>query len=164
MSSLATKEVLQKELVRFEERVDFLNDYIKHLKSAKDFEEDDKAYKLSIERDFKLNLIGQRTAQIDQINEQDILKAKAVEEFPSLLDDCWLVVKKIGEDLEELRSSKKLKGAEAKERSNAIKNLLGTKEQVVTILNSITVSFENDNFHSQLLTDFRQLNAIKKIN
>ena len=31
MSSLATKEVLEKELVRFTKRVDFLTDYIKDL-------------------------------------------------------------------------------------------------------------------------------------
>jgi len=164
MSSLATKEVLEKELVRFKERVNFLNDYIKDLsKDKNNFEALDKAYKLDIEKEFKEHLIKQRNSQIDQINKQDELKANAIKEIPAMLEDCEKVVLRIANDIEELRKSNKLKGEAKKQRSEAIKNLLGTKEQVETILKSISKKFKQDPNNTGILADFRQLNEIKKI-
>ena len=164
MSSLATKEVLEKELVRFTERVNFLTNYIKDLsKDKNNFEALDKAYKLDIEKEFKEHLIKQRNSQIDQINKQDELKANAIKEIPSMLEDCEKVVLHIAKDIEELRKSNKLKGEAKKQRSEAIKNLLGTKEQVETILKAITNRFKEDPNNTGILSDFRQLNEIKKI-
>ena len=118
MSSLATKEVLEKELVRFKERVNFLNDYIKDLsKDKNNFEALDKAYKLDIEKEFKQHLIKQRNSQIDQINKQDELKANAIKEIPEMLKDCEKVVLHIAKDIENLRKSNKLKGEAKKQRS-----------------------------------------------
>ena len=164
MSSLATKEVLEKELVRFTKRVDFLTNYIKDLsKDKKNFEALDKAYKLDIEKEFKEHLINQRNSQIEQINKQDKLKANAIKEIPSMLEDCEIVVSRIANDIEELRKSNKLKGEAKKQRSEAIKNLLGTKEQVETILKAISKKFKEDPNNTGILADFRQLNEIKKI-
>lgn len=164
MSSLATKEVLEKELVRFKERVNFLNDYIKDLsKDKNNFEALDKAYKLDVEKEFKQHLIKQRNSQIDQINKQDELKANAIKEIPAMLEDCEKVVLHIAKDIENLRNSNKLKGEAKKQRSEAIKNLLGTKEQVETILKAITTKFKEDPNNTGILADFRQLNEIKKI-
>lgn len=164
MSSLATKEVLKKELVRFTKRVNFLTDYIEDLsKDKKNFEALDKAYKLDIEKEFKEHLIKQRNSQIDQINKQDELKGNAIKEIPAMLEDCKKVVLHIAKDIEKLRKSNKLKGEAKKQRSEAIKNLLGTKEQVETILRSITTKFKKDPNNTGILADFRQLNEIKKI-
>jgi len=164
MSSLATKEVLEKELVRFTKRVDFLTNYIKDLsKDKKNFEALDKAYKLDIEKEFKEHLIKQRNSQIEQINKQDQLKANAIKEIPAMLKDCEKVVLHIAKDIENLRKSNKLKGEAKKQRSEAIKNLLGTKEQVETILKAITTKFKEDPNNTGILADFRQLNEIKKI-
>ena len=163
MSSLATKEVLEKELVRFEERVEFLGEYVDHLKASPDYEEMNKAYMLGIERDFKLNLIKQRKAQIDQINKQDALKESAIKEFPSLILDAGKVVDQIESDVTEIRNSKSVKGESKKDRSDAIKGLLGRKEQIQTILSAIIEKFNDNPNHSGILTDFRQLNEIKKI-
>ena len=164
MSSLATKEVLEKELVRFTERVNFLTDYIKDLsKDKNNFEALDKAYKLDIEKEFKEHLIKQRNSQIDQINKQDELKANAIKEIPKMLKDCEKVVLHIAKDIEDLRKSNKLKGEAKKQRSEAIKNLLGTKEQIETILKAITTKFKENPNNTGILADFRQLNEIKKI-
>jgi hypothetical protein len=163
MSSLATKKVLEKELRRFEERVVFLEDWINSLDESNTFEDEDKAYKLSIERDFKLNLISQRTKQIDQINNQDELKASAIKEFPSLILDAGNVVDQIESDVNQIRNTKSEKGESKKQRLEAIKNLLATKEQIETILKAIVNKFNDDENHPEILTDFRQLNEIKKI-
>jgi len=164
MSSLATKEVLEKELKRFEERVEFLEDYVVDLlQDVDNFEARDKAYKLSIEKEFKEHLIQQRKEQISQINKQDLLKVEAIKEIPVLLEDCNKVVLHITNDIEELRKSSKLKGEAKKQRIEAIKNLLSTKEQVETILEAISKKFKEDPKHSGILADFRQLNEIKKI-
>ena len=163
MSSLATKEVLRKELGRFEERVVFLEDWINHLDQSNEFEDQDKAYKLSIERDFKLNLISQRTSQIDQIDKQEELKASAIKQFPSLILEAGKVVDQIESDVTEIRNSKSVKGESKKDRSEAIKGLLSRKEQIQAILSAIIQKYNDNPNHSGILTDFRQLNEIKKI-
>ena len=80
-----------------------------------------------------------------------------------MLEDCEIVVSRIANDIEELRKSNKLKGEAKKQRSEAIKNLLGTKEQVETILKAISKKFKEDPNNTGILADFRQLNEIKKI-
>ena len=106
MSSLATKEVLEKELKRFEERVEFLEDYVVDLlQDVNNFEARDKAYKLSIEKEFKEHLIQQRKEQISQINKQDLLKVEAIKEIPVLLEDCnklFYILQMILKNLESL--------------------------------------------------------------
>jgi len=76
MSSLATLEVLKKELVKFKERKEFLDKWISLLENN-DYETDyerfealDMAYKLKNERDTKEVLIEQREGQIKQIEQK----------------------------------------------------------------------------------------------
>ena len=92
---LATIQVLETELENYKKRVNFLKQYIEHLTQHttnmngdvvyNSLEDVDKAYRLQNELDFKKVLITQRTNQIKQVNEQDELKKKAIQEMPDLI-------------------------------------------------------------------------------
>jgi len=170
MSSLATLEVLKKELVKFKDRKEFLDKWIGLLETNEyetdyeRFEALDMAYKLKNERDTKEVLIQQREGQIKQIEQQEELKEKASTEFPDLLEKAQDVYEQIFLDLEALKAHKPLNKEAKQQKLNAIKDLNNTYEVVGIMLEGIEKRYNDDPKHKELLADFRQLGDIVKIN
>ena len=116
---LATIQVLETESDNYKKRVNFLKQYIEHLTQHttnmngdvvyNSLEDVDKAYRLQNELDFKKVLITQRTNQIKQVNEQDELKKKAIQEMPDLIEKSKEVHDAVLDDLYKLKSAKKTK-------------------------------------------------------
>ena len=170
MSSLATLEVLKKELVKFKDRKEFLDKWIGLLETNEyeteyeRFEALYMAYKLKNERDTKEVLIEQREGQIKQIEQQEELKQKASNEFPDLLEKAKEVHSQMFVDLEALKAHKPLSKDEKQHKLNAINDLKNTIEVVKLMLEGIEERYESDKLHKELLADFRQLGDIVKIN
>jgi len=161
---LATLSALEKELTDYQERVDFLNNYVTFLRTNEykeeyeRYEAHDLAYTLSKEIDFKKSLIIQREAQIKQAKEQVKLKDQAVKEFPDALDKAKEAYNTMFDDLEEVKKQKK-----SKDQVNFKKGLESQIDQVDTMLEGIEKRFTDKPDHKQLLNDFRQLHEIIKL-
>jgi chromosome segregation ATPase len=166
--SLATKEVLAKELKRYQERVEFLDKWIELIKTNEyetdldRFESENRIYSLQGERDFKQSLIEQRESQINQINQQEELKKKVVEEFDSKLDEALKKRNQIAEDLEKVKKIVVPKD-QKKNKASEVKNMENLLDQVDTIYNGIEDRYNADNNHESLVNDFRQLQEIINI-
>ena len=164
---LATIQVLETELENYKKRVNFLKQYIEHLTQHttnmngdvvyKSLEDVDKAYRLQNELDFKKVLITQRTNQIKQVNEQEELKKKAIQEMPDLIEKSKEVHDAMLDDLYKLKSSKK-----TKEIREAIKMIEMQVDEVSDIIDGIVSRFDN-NTNESILNDFRQINNILKL-
>lgn len=164
---LATIQVLETELENYKKRVNFLKQYIEHLTQHttnmngdvvyNSLEDVDKAYRLQNELDFKKVLITQRTNQIKQVNEQDELKKKAIQEMPDLIQKSKEVHDAMLDDLYKLKSAKK-----TKEIREAIKMVDMQIDEVSEIIDGISSRY-NDLDHKNILNDFRQINNILKL-
>ena len=164
---LATIQVLETELENYKKRVNFLKQYIEHLTQHttnmngdvvyNSLEDVDKAYRLQNELDFKKVLITQRTNQIKQVNEQDELKKKAIQEMPDLIQKSKEVHDGMLDDLYKLKSAKK-----TKEIREAIKMVDMQIDEVSEIIDGISSRY-NDLDHKNILNDFRQINNILKL-
>jgi len=154
---LATIEVLEKEKVEYQERVDFLKNYIIYLENEDNYESKDKAYKLSKELNFKESLIIQREQQIKQAKEQEELKKKCIEEFPSVLDKAKEAYNTMLDDLEKVKKAKK-----TKEIVEFKKNLEAQIDKTDVLIEGIEARFDKDNDHNSVINDFRQLHEIIK--
>jgi hypothetical protein len=164
---LATIQVLETELENYKKRVNFLKQYIEHLTEHttnmngdvvyKSLEDVDKAYRLQNELDFKKVLITQRTNQIKQVNEQEELKKKAIQEMPDLIEKSKEVHDAMLDDLYKLKSSKK-----TKEIREAIKMIEMQVDEVSDIIDGIVSRFDN-NTNESILNDFRQINNVLKL-
>jgi len=161
---LATLSSLEKELTDYQERVDFLNNYVTFLRTNEykeeheRYEAHDLAYTLSKEIDFKKSLIIQREAQIKQAKEQVKLKEQAVKEFPDALDKAKEAYNTMLDDLEDVKKQKK-----SKDQVNFKKGLESQIDQVDTMLEGIEKRFTDNTDHKQVLNDFRQLHEIIKL-
>ena len=163
---LATIQVLETELENYKKRVNFLKQYIEHLTQHttnmngdvvyNSLEDVDKAYRLQNELDFKKVLITQRTNQIKQVNEQDELKKKAIQEMPDLIQKSKEVHDAMLDDLYKLKSAKK-----TKEIREAIKMVDMQIDEVSEIIDGIVSRYMID--HKNILNDFRQINNILKL-
>jgi chromosome segregation ATPase len=108
---LATIQVLKTEKTNYEERVKFLEKFINYLRTNEYLEEEkqfnalDKAYRLQNELDFKKQLIDQREGQIKQIEEQEQLKDKCIEELPSKLEEAKVSYDKMLDDIEAIENN-----------------------------------------------------------
>ena len=164
---LATIQVLETELENYKKRVNFLKQYIEHLTQHttnmngdvvyNSLEDVDKAYRLQNELDFKKVLITQRENQIKQVNEQDELKKKAIQEMPDLIQKSKEVHDAMLDDLYKLKSAKK-----TKEIREAIKMVDMQIDEVSEIIDGISSRY-NDLDHKNILNDFRQINNILKL-
>ena len=164
---LATIQVLETELDNYKKRVNFLRQYIEHLtKHTTNMNGDvvydslddvDKAYRLQNELDFKNVLIKQRESQIKQVQEQEQLKQKAIEEMPELIDKSKVVYDAMLDDLDKLKKAKK-----TKEIKEAIKMVEMQSDEVSDIIDGIEDRFNNDDYKN-VLNDFRQINNILKL-
>jgi len=164
---LATIQVLEQELENYKKRVNFLKQYIEHLTEHttnmngdvvyKSLEDVDKAYRLQNELDFKKVLITQRENQIKQVNEQDELKKKAIQEMPDLIDKSKEVHDAMLDDLYKLKSAKK-----TKEIREAIKMVDMQIDEVSEIIDGISSRYSTED-HKNILNDFRQINNILKL-
>ena len=164
---LATIQVLETELENYKKRVNFLKQYIEHLTEHttnmngdvvyKSLEDVDKAYRLQNELDFKKVLITQRTNQIKQVNEQDELKKKAIQEMPDLIQKSKEVHDAMLDDLYKLKSAKK-----TKEIREAIKMVDMQIDEVSEIIDGIVSRYSTGD-HKNILNDFRQINNILKL-
>ena len=155
---LATVEVLEKEKLEYQDRVDFLKKYIEYLENQDTFEDQDKAYRLSKELNFKESLIIQREQQIKQANDQEELKKKCIEEMPDLIYKAWLVVQNMVVDIDSLKTKKR-----NKKENEFFKALKDQKEQVDTILRGIDARFNANPDYPELINDFRQVHEIIKL-
>jgi chromosome segregation ATPase len=164
---LATIQKLEEELENYKGRIKFLKEYIEHLtkhtvdaqgkKVYNSLDDVDKAYRLQNELDFKNSLIEQRKAQIKQINEQEQLKEKAIQELPELIEKSKEVHDMMLDDLHKLKRSKK-----TKEIKEAIKMVEMQIDEVSDLIDGIQKRFVDKNY-SQVLNDFRQINNILKL-
>jgi len=164
---LATIQVLEQELENYKKRVNFLKQYIEHLTEYttnmngdvvyKSLEDVDKAYRLQNELDFKKVLITQRENQIKQVNEQDELKKKAIQEMPDLIDKSKEVHDAMLDDLYKLKSAKK-----TKEIREAIKMVDMQIDEVSEIIDGISSRYSTGDYKN-ILNDFRQINNILKL-
>ena len=164
---LATIQVLETELDNYKKRVNFLRQYIEHLtKHTTNMNGDvvydslddvDKAYRLQNELDFKNVLIKQRESQIKQVQEQEQLKQKAIEEMPELIDKSKVVYDAMLDDLDKLKKAKK-----TKEIKEAVKMVEMQSDEVSDIIDGIEDRFNNDDYKN-VLNDFRQINNILKL-
>jgi len=156
----ATIEKLKEELENYEERVSFLTGYI-HFIRVNEYSDEmlrldalDKAYSLQNELDFKTRLIEQRKNQIKQIEEQDKLKEKAIQEMPEILDRASDVFNEMVKDLDTLKKGK---------RNKDVNNMISILEQQISqadeIIDGIDARISNEDY-SQVLNDFRQLHNI----
>ena len=164
---LATIQVLETELENYKKRVNFLRQYIQHLTQHttnmngdvvyESLDDVDKAYRLQNELDFKNVLIKQRESQIKQVQEQEQLKQKAIEEMPELIDKSKVVYDAMLDDLDKLKKAKK-----TKEIKEAIKMVEMQSDEVSDIIDGIEDRFNNDDYKN-VLNDFRQINNILKL-
>jgi len=164
---LATIQVLETELENYKKRVNFLRQYIQHLtKHTTNMNGDvvydslddvDKAYRLQNELDFKNVLIKQRESQIKQVQEQEQLKEKAIEEMPDLIQKSKEVHDAMLDDLYKLKSAKK-----TKEIREAIKMIDMQIDEVSEIIDGISIRYSNVDYKN-ILNDFRQINNILKL-
>ena len=164
---LATIQVLETELDNYKKRVNFLRQYIQHLTQHttnmngdvvyESLDDVDKAYRLQNELDFKNVLIKQRESQIKQVQEQEQLKQKAIEEMPELIDKSKVVYDAMLDDLDKLKKAKK-----TKEIKEAIKMVEMQSDEVSDIIDGIEDRFNNDDYKN-VLNDFRQINNILKL-
>jgi predicted XRE-type DNA-binding protein len=164
---LATIQVLETELENYKKRVNFLRQYIEHLTKHttnmngdvvyNSLDDVDKAYRLQNELDFKNVLIKQRESQIKQVQEQEQLKQKAIEEMPELIDKSKVVYDAMLDDLDKLKKAKK-----TKEIKDAIKMVEMQSDEVSDIIDGIEDRFNNDDYKN-ILNDFRQINNILKL-
>ncbi len=164
----ATIETLEKELENYEKRVNFLTQYIKHLTEHttnmngdlvyRSLDDVDKAYRLENELDFKKFLIHQRKGQIKQINEQEELKVKALEQMPELIEGSKVVYNNMLDSLDKLNKAPK----KTKEIKDAIKMIEIQSDEVSELIDGIEERFNNSDKDS-VLNDFRQLNNILRI-
>lgn len=162
---LATIDVLKTEKENYLERVKFLEKFINHLRTNEYLEEEehfnalDKAYRLQNELDFKKQLITQREGQIKQIEEQEELKAKCIEELPSKLEEAKVSYDKMLDDLEKLEKTQK----KTKEIKEAIKVIGLQADQISEMIDGIEERFNNKDF-KHVINDFRQLGEIIRLN
>lgn len=162
---LATIQVLKTEKTNYEERVKFLEKFINYLRTNEYLEEEeqfnalDKAYRLQNELDFKKQLIDQREGQIKQIEEQEALKAKCIEELPSKLEEAKVSYDKMLDDLEKLEKTPK----KTKEIKEAIKMISLQVDQINEMIDGIESRFNKEDF-KHILNDSRQLHEIIKLN
>lgn len=161
---LATIDVLKTEKENYIQRVEFLEGYINFLNEKysnnKEFwEYQDKAYRLQNELDFKKQLINQRESQIKQIEEQEALKAKCIEELPANLESAKVSYDKMLDDLEKLEKTQK----KTKEIKEAIKVIGLQADQVSELIDGIEERFNNKDF-KHVINDFRQLGEIIRLN
>jgi len=165
MSSLATKEVLEKELSRFTERVMFLDKWIESIleKETNDFEDLNTVYQKEQERDFKIAIIEQRKKQIDQINQEEELKKKVVLEFPQLLIDAGLSVDNMFDDLEAIKKNRPVTNKAKAEKASILSGFTQQYEQISTVYDGINERYLANNDHKELFVDFKMLNDIVKI-
>tara|TARA_R110002012_G_scaffold152094_1_gene312020 strand:- start:2242 stop:2745 length:504 start_codon:yes stop_codon:yes gene_type:complete len=164
---LATIQVLETELDNYKKRVNFLRQYIQHLTQHttnmngdvvyESLDDVDKAYRLQNELDFKNVLIKQRESQIKQVQEQEQLKQKAIEEMPELIDKSKVVYDAMLDDLDKLKKAKK-----TKEIKEAVKMVEMQSDEVSDIIDGIEDRFNNDDYKN-VLNDFRQINNILKL-
>lgn len=164
---LATIQVLETELDNYKKRVNFLRQYIEHLTQHttnmngdvvyESLDDVDKAYRLQNELDFKNVLIKQRESQIKQVQEQEQLKQKAIEEMPELIDKSKVVYDAMLDDLDKLKKAKK-----TKEIKEAVKMVEMQSDEVSDIIDGIEDRFNNDDYKN-VLNDFRQINNILKL-
>ena len=164
---LATIQVLETELENYKKRVNFLRQYIQHLTQHttnmngdvvyESLDDVDKAYRLQNELDFKNVLIKQRESQIKQVQEQEQLKQKAIEEMPELIDKSKVVYDAMLDDLDKLKKAKK-----TKEIKEAVKMVEMQSDEVSDIIDGIEDRFNNDDYKN-VLNDFRQINNILKL-
>lgn len=164
---LATIQVLETELENYKKRVNFLKQYIEHLTEHttnmngdvvyESLDDVDKAYRLQNELDFKNVLIKQRESQIKQVQEQEQLKQKAIEEMPELIDKSKVVYDAMLDDLDKLKKAKK-----TKEIKEAVKMVEMQSDEVSDIIDGIEDRFNNDDYKN-VLNDFRQINNILKL-
>ena len=164
---LATIQVLEQELENYKKRVNFLKQYIEHLTKHTinmlgdviydSLDDVDKAYRLQNELDFKKVLITQRENQIKQVNEQEELKKKAIQEMPDLIDKSKEVHDAMLDDLYKLKSAKK-----TKEIREAIKMIDMQIDEVSEIIDGISIRYSNVDYKN-ILNDFRQINNILKL-
>ena len=164
---LATIQVLETELENYKKRVNFLKQYIEHLTQHttnmngdvvyNSLEDVDKAYRLQNELDFKKVLITQRTNQIKQVNEQEELKKKAIQEMPDLIQKSKEVHDAMLDDLYKLKSANK-----TKEIREAIKMVDMQIDEVSEIIDGISSRYSTED-HKNILNDFRQINNILKL-
>ena len=162
---LATIDVLKTEKENYTQRVEFLTKFINYLQTNEYLEEEerfnalDKAYRLQNELDFKKQLINQRESQIKQIEEQEALKAKCIEELPANLEAAKVSYDKMLDDLEKLEKTTK----KTKEIKEAIKVIGLQADQVSEIIDGIEERFNNKDF-KHVINDFRQLGEIIRLN
>ena len=162
---LATLQTLEKELKDYTKRVEFLDSFIEKINNntyeseLDEFEWLNTSYKLEKERDFKNNLIKQREIQIKQAKEQEELKKSCIKEFPEVLENAKSAMMTIVGDLEGLAKKKK----RTKEENDTLKALKHEIDQNTTIINGCIARFENNNEHSHIINDFRQLHEIIKL-
>jgi DNA repair exonuclease SbcCD ATPase subunit len=162
---LATIDVLKTEKENYAQRVEFLTKFINYLQTNEYLEEEerlnalDKAYRLQNELDFKKQLINQRESQIKQIEEQEALKAKCIEELPANLESAKVSYDKMLDDLEKLEKTAK----KTKEIKEAIKVIGLQADQVSEIIDGIEERFNNKDF-KHVINDFRQLGEIIRLN
>jgi len=164
---LATIQVLETELENYKKRVNFLRQYIQHLTQHTtnmngdviydSLDDVDKAYRLQNELDFKNVLIKQRESQIKQVQEQEQLKEKAIEEMPDLIQKSKEVHDAMLDDLYKLKSAKK-----TKEIREAIKMIDMQIDEVSEIIDGISIRYSNVDYKN-ILNDFRQINNILKL-
>ena len=162
---LATIQALEQEKENYEKRVEFLDKYVNYLRTNEYLEEEeqfnalDKAYRLQNELTFKKSLIKQRESQLKQINEQEELKKKCVEELPVKLEDAKVSYDKMLDDLEKLEKTPK----KTKDLKEAIKAISLQADQVSELIDGIEERF-NSKDHDHITNDFRQLVEIIKLN
>jgi chromosome segregation ATPase len=162
---LATIQALEQEKENYEKRVEFLDKYVNYLRTNEYLEEEeqfnalDKAYRLQNELTFKKSLIKQRESQLKQINEQEELKKKCIEELPVKLEDAKVSYDKMLDDLEKLEKTPK----KTKDLKEAIKAISLQADQVSELIDGIEERF-NSKDHEHITNDFRQLVEIIKLN
>ena len=162
---LATIDVLKTEKENYSQRVQFLSKFINYLQTNEYKEEEerfnalDKAYRLQNELDFKNQLIIQREAQIKQIEEQEALKEKCIEEMPDKLEEAKSSYNKMLDDLEKLEKTPK----KTKQIKEAIKVIGLQADQISEIIDGIEERFNNLDFE-HVINDFRQLGEIIRLN
>jgi chromosome segregation ATPase len=162
---LATIQALEQEKENYEKRVEFLDKYVNYLRTNEYLEEEeqfnalDKAYRLQNELTFKKSLIKQRESQLKQINEQEELKKKCIEELPVKLEDAKVSYDKMLDDLEKLEKTPK----KTKDLKEAIKAISLQADQVSELIDGIEERF-NGKDHEHITNDFRQLVEIIKLN
>lgn len=163
MSSLATKEVLQKELEQFTERASFLSEWIESLEKDGSYESKDKAYKLGQEMRFKEHIAEQRKKQIEQIEKQEELKEQAIKEFPEALEEAKKAIDEMAEDVDKIRKTQVI-GKKKQEEKNAVyAGFKGQLDHATEVYEAINEAFNKDKNNPEVLNDFRTIKSLTEM-